>query len=59
MFLNQCVCVSKYWTHYLISCYFLGELFTSAADLATEAMKGKLASKYYMQAEEAWAECEE
>ena len=36
-----------------------GELFTSAADLATESMKGKLASKYYMLAEEAWAECEE
>lgn len=38
---------------------FLGELYSSAAELATEAMKGKLASKYFMQAEEAWAECEE
>ncbi|XP_068247919.1 eukaryotic elongation factor 2 kinase-like isoform X2 [Palaemon carinicauda] len=36
-----------------------GEQFSWAAELATEAMKGKLASKYYMQAEEAWAECEE
>lgn len=36
-----------------------GELYTYAAELATEAMKGKLAAKYYMQAEEAWAECEE
>ncbi|KAK7083840.1 Eukaryotic elongation factor 2 kinase [Halocaridina rubra] len=36
-----------------------GEMFSWAAELATEAMKGKLASKYYMQAEEAWAECEE
>lgn len=35
-----------------------GELFNWAAELATEAMKGKLASKYYMQAEEAWAECD-
>ncbi|MPC14758.1 Eukaryotic elongation factor 2 kinase [Portunus trituberculatus] len=33
-----------------------GELYTYAAELATEAMKGKLAAKYYMQAEEAWAE---
>ncbi|XP_042210536.1 eukaryotic elongation factor 2 kinase-like isoform X2 [Homarus americanus] len=36
-----------------------GELFSWAAELATKAMKGKLASKYYMLAEEAWAECEE
>lgn len=36
-----------------------GELYNYAAELATEAMKGKLAAKYYMQAEEAWAECEE
>lgn len=39
--------------------YKAGELFNYAAELATEAMKGKLASKYYMQAEEAWAECDE
>uniref|UniRef100_A0A2P2I7I4 Eukaryotic elongation factor 2 kinase-like n=2 Tax=Hirondellea gigas TaxID=1518452 RepID=A0A2P2I7I4_9CRUS len=36
-----------------------GELFSEAAEMATEAMKGKLASKYYMQAEEAWMLCEE
>lgn len=36
-----------------------GELYSDAAELATEAMKGKLAAKYFMQAEEAWAECEE
>ncbi|XP_074647472.1 eukaryotic elongation factor 2 kinase-like isoform X2 [Tubulanus polymorphus] len=36
-----------------------GELYTSAADSATAAMNGKLAAKYYMLAEEAWAECEE
>ncbi|CAL4124614.1 unnamed protein product [Meganyctiphanes norvegica] len=36
-----------------------GELFTWAAELATEAMKGKLAAKYYMQAEEAWAQIPE
>lgn len=36
-----------------------GELYSWAAELATEAMKGKLASKYFMQAEEAWAQCEE
>lgn len=39
--------------------YKAGEMFSWAAELATEAMKGKLASKYYMQAEEAWGECEE
>ena len=42
-----------------LSSFILGELYTYAAELATEAMKGKLAAKYYMQAEEAWAECEE
>lgn len=36
-----------------------GDMFSWAAELATEAMKGKLASKYFMLAEEAWAECEE
>ena len=36
-----------------------GELYTEAAELATVAMKGKLASKYFMDAEMAWAECEE
>ncbi|KAK3882577.1 hypothetical protein Pcinc_013055 [Petrolisthes cinctipes] len=36
-----------------------GELYSWAAELATEAMKGKLASKYFMEAEEAWSECED
>ncbi|XP_018013401.1 eukaryotic elongation factor 2 kinase isoform X2 [Hyalella azteca] len=36
-----------------------GELYSEAAQLATEAMKGKLAAKYYMDAELAWGECEE
>lgn len=36
-----------------------GELYSQAAELATEAMKGKLAAKYYMDAENAWMECEE
>ncbi|XP_046400043.1 eukaryotic elongation factor 2 kinase-like [Ischnura elegans] len=33
-----------------------GESFTSAADLALEAAKGRMATKYYQLAEEAWAE---
>jgi len=36
-----------------------GELYTEAAESAMEDMKGKLANKYYMLAEEAWAECED
>ncbi|XP_041364599.1 LOW QUALITY PROTEIN: eukaryotic elongation factor 2 kinase-like [Gigantopelta aegis] len=36
-----------------------GELYTKAAELATAAMKGRLANKYYMLAEEAWGEVEE
>jgi len=36
-----------------------GELYTEAAESAMEDMKGKLANKYYMLAEEAWGECEE
>lgn len=32
-----------------------GELFSKAAESATACMKGKLANKYYMMAEEAWA----
>ena len=36
-----------------------GELFTKAAEAATEAMKGRLANKYYMLAEEAWAEVDD
>ncbi|XP_061763407.1 eukaryotic elongation factor 2 kinase-like isoform X1 [Nerophis ophidion] len=36
-----------------------GDLFTEAAEAATEAMKGRLANQYYMKAEEAWAMMEE
>ena len=36
-----------------------GELYNLAAESAMAAMKGKLANKYYMLAEEAWAEVEE
>ncbi|KAM3592230.1 uncharacterized protein V6R79_015066 [Siganus canaliculatus] len=36
-----------------------GELFTEAAEAAMAAMKGRLANKYYMKAEEAWALMEE
>ncbi|XP_041670791.1 eukaryotic elongation factor 2 kinase isoform X2 [Cheilinus undulatus] len=36
-----------------------GDLFTEAAEAAMEAMKGRLANKYYMKAEEAWALMEE
>ncbi|XP_076442554.1 eukaryotic elongation factor 2 kinase-like isoform X2 [Babylonia areolata] len=35
--------------------YNAGDLFTKAAEAATEAMKGRLANKLFMQAEEAWA----
>lgn len=35
-----------------------GDYFTQAGDAAMAAMKGKMANKYYMQAEEAWAECD-
>ncbi|XP_019505428.1 PREDICTED: eukaryotic elongation factor 2 kinase isoform X4 [Hipposideros armiger] len=36
-----------------------GDLYTQAAEAATEAMKGRLANKYYQKAEEAWAQMEE
>ncbi|XP_068610487.1 eukaryotic elongation factor 2 kinase isoform X2 [Brachionichthys hirsutus] len=36
-----------------------GDLFTEAAETAMAAMKGRLANKYYMKAEEAWALMEE
>jgi hypothetical protein len=35
--------------------YFQGDLFNKAAEMATAAMKGRLANKYYQQAEEAYA----
>ena len=36
-----------------------GELFTEAAEAAMSAMNGRLANKWFMLAEEVWAECEE
>ncbi|KAG9477006.1 hypothetical protein GDO78_002413 [Eleutherodactylus coqui] len=36
-----------------------GELYTEAAEVAMEAMKGRLANQYYQKAEEAWALMEE
>ncbi|XP_014448155.1 eukaryotic elongation factor 2 kinase [Tupaia chinensis] len=36
-----------------------GDLYTQAAEAAMEAMKGRLATKYYQKAEEAWAQMEE
>eukprot|EP00088_Acartia_fossae_P000553 TRINITY_DN10225_c1_g1_i4.p1 TRINITY_DN10225_c1_g1~~TRINITY_DN10225_c1_g1_i4.p1 ORF type:complete len:848 (-),score=112.71 TRINITY_DN10225_c1_g1_i4:515-3031(-) len=36
-----------------------GDLYTEAAEAAMEDMKGKLANRYYMLAEEAWAQCEQ
>ncbi|XP_013394430.1 eukaryotic elongation factor 2 kinase isoform X1 [Lingula anatina] len=36
-----------------------GELYNEAAEAAMEAMKGRLANKYYALAEEVWAECED
>ena len=36
-----------------------GDLYSSAGDEAMAAMKGRLATKYYELAEEAWGEVEE
>jgi len=36
-----------------------GELFNQAAEVAMSCMKGKMANKYYMLAEEVWGEVEE
>ena len=36
-----------------------GDLYSQAADAAMASMKGKLANKYYMLAEEAWGEIED
>jgi len=36
------------------SLFFSGDLFNKAAEMATAAMKGRLATKYYMAAEEAY-----
>ena len=40
-------------------CQKAGDLYTEAAEAAMAAMKGKLANKLYMLAEEAWAEVPE
>lgn len=36
-----------------------GDLYSEAAEAAMNAMKGKLANKFYMLAEEAWGEVPE
>ncbi|KAM8777366.1 eukaryotic elongation factor 2 kinase isoform 2-T2 [Rhynchonycteris naso] len=36
-----------------------GDLYTQAAEVAMEAMKGRLANQYYQKAEAAWAQMEE
>ncbi len=36
-----------------------GDLYNEAAESAMNCMKGKLANKYYMLAEEAYGQCEE
>lgn len=36
-----------------------GDLYTEAAESAMSAMKGKLSNKYFMLAEESWAELED
>ncbi len=36
-----------------------GDLYNEAAEAAMNSMKGKLANKYYMLAEEAYGQCEE
>ena len=38
---------------------YAGELYTTAAEAAMSCGKGKLSSKYFMIAEEAWGEVEE
>ena len=46
----------------LVSCcdagvtLYAGDLYTEAAEGATAAMKGRIASKYYSLADEAWAQ---
>lgn len=35
--------------------HFIGDLFNKAAEMATTAMKGRLANKYYAAAEDAYA----
>ena len=39
--------------------FFVGDLYNEAAEAAMEALKGRLANKYYMLAEECYGEMEE
>ncbi len=39
-------------------CQRAGELYSQAADDAMASMKGKMANKFYMLAEEVWSEGE-
>lgn len=39
--------------------YLVGDLYNEAAEAAMEAMKGRLANKYFVLAEEAYGEMEE
>ena len=47
-----------YYYLYFVFSAVLGELYTEAAECATAAMKGRLASKYFALAEEAWTQVE-
>lgn len=42
-----------------LECVFIGDLYNEAAEAAMEAMKGRLANKYFALAEEAYGEMEE
>ena len=57
----HCIRLYKISTHPLARHSILrsGELFTEAAEAAMSAMNGRLANKWFMLAEEVWAECEE
>lgn len=48
-----CYCVGEYGLK--VDYQKAGDYYQEAADLAMEEMKGKLANKYYMLAEEAWS----
>jgi len=41
---------------YLNNLWCTGDLYTEAAEAATAAMKGRIASKYYVLADDAWAQ---
>ncbi len=52
---NQVICHDLFPSINKNVVYFQGDLFNKAAEMATAAMKGRLANKYYQQAEEAYA----